>query len=200
MKIARNLPVSGRSDEWWNVPTSEFRRGDENRPKPRILASTPMNGNASRLPPQSRFGPIGEEERKQVYLMNNLYLRYQNAVDADSAYEFLTRRSEALALEQQQEQQRLAQEKAAQKQRQAEEKEAQRQAERKAREEQKEKERQQRAIRSGVRSVGNSVVGTVGREVGKNLGGSIGGSFGKRLGGNLGASLGRSILGTFLKR
>ena len=152
------------------------------------------------LPPQSRFGPIGEEERKQVYLMNNLYLRYQNAVDADSAYEFLTRRSEALALEQQQEQQRLAQEKAAQKQRQAEEKEAQRQAERKAREEQKEKERQQRAIRSGVRSVGNSVVGTVGREVGKNLGGSIGGSFGKRLGGNLGASLGRSILGTFLKR
>ena len=58
MKIARNVPVSGRYDEWerfpapslrelssecetegvyfgeWcNVPISEFRRGDENRPQ-----------------------------------------------------------------------------------------------------------------------------------------------------------------------
>ena len=152
------------------------------------------------LPPQSRFGPIGEEERKQIYLMNNLYLRYQNAVDPDSAYEFLTRRSEQLAAEAKEEHRRLAEEKAAEKQRLAEEKEAQRQADRKAKEEQREKERQQRAIRSSVRSVGNSVVGTVGREVGKNLGGAVGGSFGKRLGGNLGASLSRSILGTFLKK
>ncbi len=141
------------------------------------------------LPPQSMFGPISDEERKQIYLMNNLYLRYQNAVDADSAYEFLTRRADQLALEARQEQQRIAQEK-----------EAQRQAEQKAKQEQKEAERRQRAIRSGVRSVGNSVAGTVGREVGKTLGGSLGGSFGKKLGGNLGASLGRSILGTFLKR
>ena len=152
------------------------------------------------LPPQSRFGAISEEERKQLYLMNNLYLRYQNPVDPDSAYEFLTRRSEQLAQEAKEEQRRLADEKAAEKQRLAEEKAAQRQAEQKAKAAQKEKERQARAVRSSVRSVGNSVVGTVGREVGKSLGGSIGGSFGKKLGGNLGASLGRSILGTFLKR
>ena len=152
------------------------------------------------LPPQSQFGAIGEEARKQLYLMNNLYLRYQNPVDPDSAYEFLTRRSEQLALEAEDEQRRLAEEKAAEKQRLAEEKAAQRQAEQKAKAAQKEKERQARAVRSSVRSVGNSVVGTVGREVGKSLGGSIGGSFGKRLGGNLGASLGRSILGTFLKK
>ena len=31
-------------DEWGNVKHSEFRRGDENRPQPRMLASTPMNG------------------------------------------------------------------------------------------------------------------------------------------------------------
>ena len=73
------------------------------------------------------------------------------------------------------------------------------QQEREAKAAQREKEKQERAIRSSVRSVGNTLVGTVGREVGKNLGGSLGGSFGKRLGGNLGASLGRSILGTFLK-
>ena len=32
------------SVEWWNVKISEFRRGDENRPKPHGFASTPMNG------------------------------------------------------------------------------------------------------------------------------------------------------------
>ena len=38
-------------DEWWNVKTSEFRRGDENRPKPHGLASSRMNGTShSRLP------------------------------------------------------------------------------------------------------------------------------------------------------
>ena len=151
------------------------------------------------LPPQSLMGPIGDEEKKKVFLMNNLCLRYQNMVDRDSAYEFLTRRSAQLAAELKEQQRRLAEEKAAEKQRLAQEKEAQRQAEREAKAAQREKEKQQRAIRSGVKSVGNSIVGTVGREVGKTLGSTVGGSFGKRLGGNLGASLGRSILGTFLK-
>ena len=31
-------------DEWWNLPTSEFRRGDENRPNPSGFASTRLNG------------------------------------------------------------------------------------------------------------------------------------------------------------
>ena len=31
-------------DEWYSVKSSEFRRGDESRPHPRILAGTPMNG------------------------------------------------------------------------------------------------------------------------------------------------------------
>ena len=80
MKIARNVPVSERhvewypppqpfpapslrelsrptgvtegvsSDEWYSVKSSEFRRGDENRPYPHGLASTRLNGNISRLP------------------------------------------------------------------------------------------------------------------------------------------------------
>ena len=151
------------------------------------------------LPPQSLMGAIDDEEKKKAFLMNNLYLRYQNMVDRDSAYEFLTRRSEQLAAQQKLELQQLAQEKEAEKQRLAQEKEAQRQAEREAKAAQREKEKQEKAIRSSVKSVGNTIVGTVGREVGKTLGGSLGGSFGKRLGGNVGASLGRSILGTFLK-
>ena len=34
------------SVEWQNPKSSEFRRGDENRPKPRILASTRVNGTS----------------------------------------------------------------------------------------------------------------------------------------------------------
>ena len=33
-------------DEWYKPKSSEFRRDDENRPKPRILASTRMNGES----------------------------------------------------------------------------------------------------------------------------------------------------------
>lgn len=151
------------------------------------------------LPPQSLMGPLSDEEKNRAYLSSNLCLRYQSMVDRDSAYEFLTRRAEQLAAQQQEALRRLAQEKEAEKQRLAQEKEAQRQAEKEAKAAQREKEKQEKAIRSGVKSVGSSIVGTVGREVGKTLGGTLGGSFGKKLGGNLGASLGRSILGTFLK-
>jgi len=35
-------------DEWYSVKYPEFRRGDENRPYPRILASTRLNGTSSR--------------------------------------------------------------------------------------------------------------------------------------------------------
>ena len=38
-------------DEWYKPKSSEFRRGDENRPQRWILASTPMDGESrSRLP------------------------------------------------------------------------------------------------------------------------------------------------------
>ena len=38
------------------------------------------------------MGPIPDEEKKQEVLVNNLYLRYQNMEDRDSAYEFLVRK------------------------------------------------------------------------------------------------------------
>lgn len=151
------------------------------------------------LPPQSLMGPIGDEEKKQAVLVNNLYLRYQNMFDRDSAYEFLTRRSEQIAAELKEAQRIALEEKEAEKQRVAEEKAAAKRAEQEAKAAEREKQKQEKAIRSSIKSVGNSVVGTVGRQLGKTLGGTLGGSFGKTLGGNLGASLGRSILGTFLK-
>ena len=125
------------------------------------------------LPPQSLMGPIIDEEKKKEVLMSNLYLRYQNMVDRDSAYEFLVRK------------------------RKQDDREAE--AERITQEEEREAQKRKKTITSGISSVANTAAGTIGRELGNNIGKSIGGSFGKKLGGNIGASLGRSLLGTFLK-
>ena len=155
--------------------------------------------NCKILPPQSLMGPISEEERKQQVLTNNIYLRYQNMEDRDSAYEFLRRKriqdTEAAELAQKQEEAAELAEKEAK----AKEKLAQKEAEKKAKEEARASEKRKKAVTSGISSVGKTVAGTIGREIGNNLGKQLGGSFGKKLGGNLGASLGRSILGTLFK-
>lgn len=140
------------------------------------------------LPPQSLMGPISDEEKKQEVLMSNLYLKYKDAHDPDSAYEFLQRKNleDEAALEQQKK--AAADEKAAAKEKAAAEKAALR-----------EKAKKDRTLKSGMKSVANSAAGTIGREVGNTIGKSLGGSFGKKLGGNVGAQLGRSILGTLFK-
>ena len=43
------------------------------------------------LPPQSMMGPITDDEKKKEILISNLYLKYQNEEDRDSAYEFFQR-------------------------------------------------------------------------------------------------------------
>ena len=43
------------------------------------------------LPPKSMMGAIEDEEKQQYFVRDNLYLRYKDAVDVDSAYEFLQR-------------------------------------------------------------------------------------------------------------
>ena len=151
------------------------------------------------LPPQSMMGAISDEEKKAHFLADNMYLRYKEMYDRDSAYEFLARRNEKLTLEREKQASEEAAAREEAKRIAAEEKAAAKAAEREAREAEKQKAKRAKAVKSSVKSVGNSVMGTVGREVGKNLGNSLGGKFGKTLGGNLGAALGRSILGTFLK-
>lgn len=173
------------------------------------------------LPPRSLMGPIADEEKQQETLKNNLYLRYRNMEDRDSAYEFLTRKSRQeqqereeeaerarLAKEQEKEAARLAKEQereAARLEREQEReaarlvKEQEREAARLAKEQEREAAKREREIRSGIKKVAGTAAGTIGRELGNSVGKQIGGSFGKRLGGNLGSSLGRSILGNFLK-
>lgn len=169
------------------------------------------------LPPQSYMGAIGEEERGKAYLADNLYLKYKDAFDPDSAYEFLERQRTQKEMQIQKEKE----EEEAKKQAEKEEKEAKKAEEKAAKEAlkaeekakklsetearkaalqaEKEEKKKKDSIKRAAKSVASTTAGTIGREVGKNLGGSIGGSFGKKVGGNVMASLGRSIMGTLFK-
>ena len=129
------------------------------------------------LPPQSLMGALDDAVRAHQIQNNLLYVRYANAVDRDSAYEFLQRK---FALDAQAAQQAEAEAAAA---KEASKKEAAR----------------AKQIKSATKSVASSAAGTIGRELGNTVGSTLGGSFGKRLGGNVGASLGRGILSTLFK-
>ena len=141
------------------------------------------------LPPQSAMGGIPDEMRTQAVLQNNLYLRYKDMVDNESAYEVIQEEAEAAAKALEEEKEQAAAEKQYAKEQELLQKQAQ-----------KEKERKEKLFMSSARSVASTAGGTVGREMGNSIGKSMGGSFGKKLGGNVGASIGRNILGAFFKR
>lgn len=129
------------------------------------------------MPPESLMGTIPENERQSVVNGSLLYVKYANAVDGESAYEFLTRRSAQIqeTAIKEAEQLTLTQQK------------------------QKEIEARKKATSNVVKSVVKTTGSTVGREIGKTIGGTVGGSFGKRLGGNIGSTLGRGVLGSLFK-
>lgn len=169
------------------------------------------------LPPQSKLGTTEKATRTSIMNASTLYIKYVEAVDRDSAYEFLLRKVAAdedaaqkakeeaelakqEAAEQRAREKELAKQEAAeQRAKEREEAAAQRAIEKeqlaKQRAQQREEEKKKKAAMNVAKSVSNTVAGTVGREIGKNMG-SVGGSFGKRLGGNVGASLGRGLIGT----
>lgn len=180
------------------------------------------------LPPKSLMGPVDDSEKQRLTTVNNLYLKYKDAVDPDSAYEFLQRlasqkaafqaeeeariekeKEEAAAAKEEEKmnltQQRIAEReaekaaKAAEKEAQAAAKAAEKEAQAAAKAAQKEAERASKAKKRAVKQVASTAAGTIGRELGQNLGKSVGGTFGKKLGGNLAAQLGRSIMGTLFK-
>ena len=147
------------------------------------------------LPPQSMMGPISDEEKKQEILINNLYLRYQNEEDRDSAYEFFQRMTKEAEVQ-------AAQEAEAAEAAKIQEIEAKKRQKEEALAEKKrikEEEKAMKEYNAAKKRVASSAASTIGREVGNLIGKSVGGSFGKKLGGNVGASLARNILGTFLK-
>lgn len=147
------------------------------------------------LPPRSLMGPISDEEKQKEIMMNNLYLKYQQGVDRDSAYEFFQRMAKEEDLRKEQD----AQAAAAAKEQAAADKEEENARQAEERKRQKEEERAEREAKNRRKQVASSAAGTIGRELGNMVGKSIGGSFGKKLGGNVGASLARNIMGTFIK-
>ncbi len=139
------------------------------------------------LPPQSYMGGIDDSKREKEIKSANLYTKYYEPVDPDSAFEFLERKGIADAKAKAELEAKEAERKAKEKEEAAAAKAAE-----------KEKAAADRKRKQTAKTIGNSVAGTVGREVGKTVGGTFG-KFGKTLGGNLGASLGRGILATFFK-
>ena len=147
------------------------------------------------LPPQSKMGTLDEELRRQKLLQNDLYLRYEEAVDRDSAYEVLEKKNaeaEKLAAEEKEREAALKEE---EKLRKLKEKEEEKQKKQEA----KEAERAKKQQAATLGKIAKTATGTIGREVGNELGKKVGGSFGKRLGGNIGAALGRGILDTLFR-
>ncbi len=126
-------------------------------------------------PPQSSMGTLDEMSRNSVINNSLLYTKYSNAVDNDSAYEFLARREAEIKETAIREEEALTL----------------------TQKKQKEIEARKKAVNNVAKNVAKTTGSTVGRELGKSVGKSIGGNFGKTLGGNIGSSLGRSILGTF---
>ncbi|MBQ6574852.1 MAG: DUF853 family protein [Lachnospiraceae bacterium] len=147
------------------------------------------------LPPRSLMGTISDDERKKLYLADNLYIKYKDPVDPDSAYEFLERLKSKEELAAKEAAQAALEEKEAAK-REAEEAKAQAKAEQEAA---KAEAARKRKVKSAAGSVASSAAGTIGREFGKSIGGKVGGKFGKTIGGNIAAQLGRSIMGTFFR-
>lgn len=150
---------------------------------------------ASILPPRSLMGTVSDAERGSKIKSSILYSKYANAVDPDSAYEFLQRKGFAEAETEAAAAERAEAERAAGK----EGKEAAREADQRAKAEARAAEKEKAQKKKAANQVGSTMAGTIGREVGKTLGSNFG-KFGKTLGGNVGAQLARGIFGTFLKR
>lgn len=157
------------------------------------------------LPPQSQMGALDKVTQQATVLTSDLYEKYAESIDRESAYELLLSRYDQQAAEEAKQREEAEAAKQAAKDAAAAEKLAAREAAAAEKQAARQEAAAQKAARQAelkkkrtMASIGNSAVGTIGREVGNQLGKSVGGSFGKKIGGNVGASLGRGLLKTLL--
>ncbi len=117
---------------------------------------------ATILPPQSLMGPIDDKRREAEIRYDELFGKYETAVDNESAYEIIhaDKQKEAEAAAQ------AEAEKLAQKQKELEEKE---QAKAEREKEKEERARQARKKNSTASKIKNSAVNAVGREIGRSF-------------------------------
>ena len=112
-----------------------------------------------------------------------LYVKYNETVDNESAYELLSRLESKPEANAASEQEAMTLTEKMKKQLEAQE----------------EKKKTTSALSKASKSAAKTAGGTIGREIGKTIGNTVGGKFGKTLGGNVGASLGRGLLDTLFK-
>ena len=144
--------------------------------------------------PQTMGMDYSDDQRKTAILTSNLYLKYKDAVDNPSAYEYLNRVEQAQALKQEEVAVATTDTAVAE----TGNVEVQTAATTKKTKSTAATSTAASSAAKVIKKVGNTAAGTIGRQVGKSLGSSFG-TFGKTLGGNVGAELARSILGTFIK-
>ena len=141
------------------------------------------------LPPESCMGAIADETRDRLVKESLLYTKYGTMVDADSAYEILSRMKAQVDEAKEQEAAQIAQQKQEEKEAAA----AQKQAEKEAAKREKEADR----IKTNVAKTTGS---SVGREVGKVVGEAVFGRKGRTIFGNIGSTIGRNLMGTLIKK
>lgn len=175
------------------------------------------------LPPQSKMGAIELDTRNRIKESGNLFIKYKDSVDPDSAYEFLQRKSvadaenlakakedaelakqEALA-EKEREKAELAEQKAREKEEQNRIKELERQiqAEQKARE--KEEQARLKALEKEALAMQRArekeeekrrkAAMSAAKSVGNSVAGTIGREVGKNMGSAVGGSFGKKLGG-----
>lgn len=164
------------------------------------------------LAPESGFDTISDDEKQKLVLANNLYLKYKDMEDRDSAYEFFQRSKKMeeaevaqTVTEKMNNQDEMpaggdvtdakAQAMEALKKSGSGLDPSLKQMSKKT----KEESALSKEMKSAAKKAASTAGGTIGRELGNSIGKNMGGTFGKKLGGNVGASLGRSLFGTFFK-
>ncbi|MBQ8397596.1 MAG: DUF853 family protein [Clostridia bacterium] len=109
------------------------------------------------LPPQSKMGTITDEQRKKVIDNSDLFIKYSQQIDRESAYELLTKEEEA---------KQAAAEKAEKEKADAE---AAKKAEKEAKAAAKTKKTEKNVVTKAIERTANSALSAIGRELGRSI-------------------------------
>lgn len=175
-----------------------------------------MAEHAFILPPESRMGPLEDEERAEIVSSSILNSKYESMVENVSAYEVITGKTSApvqagggYTYSADFNTPASAPDEAQPQMQSADQTSYARPEERAAVYDAEIEEESRRSIgdladnflgKSGTRQVMRSTGGSIGREIGKSIGEAVLGKKGRTIGGNIGSAIGRNLFGTLSKK
>ena len=175
-----------------------------------------MAEHAFILPPESRMGPLEDEERAEIVSNSILNSKYESMVENVSAYEVITGKTSApvqagggYTYSADFNTPASGQDEAQPQMQSADQTSYVRPEERAAVYDAEIEEASRRSIgdiadnflgKSGTRQVMRSTGGSIGREIGKSIGEAVLGKKGRTIGGNIGSAIGRNLFGTLSKK